>query len=265
MRPATAAAALLTAALAGAGASHWLAQPATPAETAPPMTAQDLVTLPRLGAPAVNAAGTLAIYGVTTTDPESLARSTGYYLLDLTKPAAAPVETVAAQPAQTDAGTPVLAPPSVPTATGDTVRTVDTRVVTPGGPAEAATAVAAPAATATEVAAATPLRVVEGSMDKDKALAAALSQIERNFGKGTVMRFGEAPACDGSPLPAADRELIMHMEVSILGGHVLMGTDAPASMGFTLVQGNNSYLNLEPDSRAETDRLFAALGEGGHD
>ncbi|MFY8032590.1 MAG: recombinase RecA [Devosia sp.] len=41
---------------------------------------------------------------------------------------------------------------------------------------------------------ATPLRVVEGgSMDKDKALAAALSQIERNFGKGTVMRFGEGP------------------------------------------------------------------------
>ena len=28
-------------------------------------------------------------------------------------------------------------------------------------------------------------------MDKDKALAAALTQIERNFGKGTVMKFGE--------------------------------------------------------------------------
>jgi len=38
----------------------------------------------------------------------------------------------------------------------------------------------------------TQLRVVEGaSMDKEKALAAALGQIERNFGKGTVMRFGE--------------------------------------------------------------------------
>ncbi|WP_108396444.1 recombinase RecA [Devosia submarina] len=37
-----------------------------------------------------------------------------------------------------------------------------------------------------------PLRVVEGgSMDKDKALAAALSQIERNFGKGSIMRLGE--------------------------------------------------------------------------
>ncbi len=70
-----------------------------------------------------------------------------------------PAEPAAAQPAQTVAGTPVLAPPSVPSATGDTVRTVDTRVVTPVGPAEATTAVAAPAATATaatEVAAATP-------------------------------------------------------------------------------------------------------------
>lgn len=42
-----------------------------------------------------------------------------------------------------------------------------------------------------------------------------------------------------------------------------MGTDAPDSMGFKLTAGNNVHLNLEPDSRAETDRLFAALGEGG--
>jgi dipeptidyl aminopeptidase/acylaminoacyl peptidase len=70
-----------------------LALIATPlaAKTAPPMSAQDLVTLPRLGTPAVNSAGTLAIYGVTTTGPESLARGTGYYLLDLTKPESAPI------------------------------------------------------------------------------------------------------------------------------------------------------------------------------
>src|ERR1700728_4857274 len=43
------------------------------------------------------------------------------------------------------------------------------------------------------MAAAAPLPIIEGSMDKDKALAAALSQIERNFGKGSVMRFGEGP------------------------------------------------------------------------
>jgi recombination protein RecA len=38
------------------------------------------------------------------------------------------------------------------------------------------------------------LRIVEGfSMDKSKALDAALSQIERNFGKGSIMRLGKNP------------------------------------------------------------------------
>jgi len=35
------------------------------------------------------------------------------------------------------------------------------------------------------------LRVVEGGMNKDKALEAALSQIERAFGKGSVMKLGQ--------------------------------------------------------------------------
>src|SRR5512144_2640731 len=36
------------------------------------------------------------------------------------------------------------------------------------------------------------LRVIEGSsMDKSKALDAALSQIERAFGKGSIMRLGK--------------------------------------------------------------------------
>ena len=35
------------------------------------------------------------------------------------------------------------------------------------------------------------LRVVEGgSMDKQKALQAALDQIDKNFGKGSIMRLG---------------------------------------------------------------------------
>ena len=39
---------------------------------------------------------------------------------------------------------------------------------------------------------ATSLRVIEGqSMDKSKALDAALSQIERAFGKGSIMRLGK--------------------------------------------------------------------------
>ena len=56
-----------------------------------PMSAKDLVTLPRLGAPAVNKEGTLAVYTVTTTDPDSLKRTPTPYLLDMTKAGAAPV------------------------------------------------------------------------------------------------------------------------------------------------------------------------------
>src|SRR6476646_7351239 len=38
----------------------------------------------------------------------------------------------------------------------------------------------------------TALRLVEGSaMDKSKAIDAALSQIERAFGKGSIMRLGK--------------------------------------------------------------------------
>ena len=42
-----------------------------------------------------------------------------------------------------------------------------------------------------------------------------------------------------------------------------MGTDVPESMGFTVKPGNNIYINLEPDTRSETRRLFKALAEGG--
>jgi PhnB protein len=80
---------------------------------------------------------------------------------------------------------------------------------------------------------------------------------------GPIHRFGEAPAAPGQPpLSEADKNLVMHVELPILAGHVLMGTDAPASMGFSVVHGNSVHINLEPDTRAETDRLFSALSVG---
>lgn len=80
---------------------------------------------------------------------------------------------------------------------------------------------------------------------------------------GPVMRYAEMPPGDGQPLPEADRALVMHMELSILGGHVLMGTDVPESLGMPFVPGNTAYVMLEPDTRAEAERLYAALSEGG--
>ena len=79
-----------------------------------------------------------------------------------------------------------------------------------------------------------------------------------------IMRFKDAPSNpDQPPLSEADQNLVIHVELPILGGHVLMGTDAPESMGFSVNCGNNVFINLEPDTRAETDRLFNALAEGG--
>ena len=79
-----------------------------------------------------------------------------------------------------------------------------------------------------------------------------------------LKRFGdiELPA-DHPPMNDADKKLIIHAELTIMGGHVLMATDAPESMGFKMVHGNNMHINLEPGSREETKRLFDALSEGG--
>src|SRR3989344_2890304 len=81
---------------------------------------------------------------------------------------------------------------------------------------------------------------------------------------GGINRMGEVPAQAGQPpLAEADKNLVMHVALPILGGHVLMGTDAPESMGFKVNYGNNIYINLEPDTRTETEKLFKALSEGG--
>lgn len=76
-------------------------------------------------------------------------------------------------------------------------------------------------------------------------------------------RFSDVPAQPGQPpMNESDRNLVLHVALPILGGHVLMGTDTPDSMG-KLTQGNNISINLEPDTRGETERLFNALAEGG--
>ena len=81
---------------------------------------------------------------------------------------------------------------------------------------------------------------------------------------GPIHRFGEMPAAPGQPpLPDADRNLVMHIELPILGGHVLMGTDASESMGFTVTPGNQVHINLQPDTRSHTDSLFKGLAVGG--
>jgi PhnB protein len=79
-----------------------------------------------------------------------------------------------------------------------------------------------------------------------------------------INRFGDMPPQEGMPpLSEATKKLVLHVSLPILGGYMLMGSDAPEEMGFKIMMGNYVYINLEPDTKEETDKLFAALSAGG--
>ena len=81
---------------------------------------------------------------------------------------------------------------------------------------------------------------------------------------GPIGRFRDAPPQPGCPPVAEqDADKVMHVELPILGGHVLMGADGCEGMGFAFARGNNVHIVLEPDTRSESNRLFAALADGG--
>jgi PhnB protein len=79
-----------------------------------------------------------------------------------------------------------------------------------------------------------------------------------------IYRFGEMPPSeDAPPLAEEDKNLIMNITLPITGGHLLMGTDAPESMGFKLNPGNNVHISLHLETKEEARRHFDALADGG--
>jgi uncharacterized glyoxalase superfamily protein PhnB len=90
------------------------------------------------------------------------------------------------------------------------------------------------------------------------------SVFKTRFAGGGIRRFGDIPADSDHP-PVADtiKKMVLHVELPITGNHILMGTDAPKEMGFTLVRGNNMHISVEPETRAEAKRLFDELSAGG--
>jgi PhnB protein len=77
----------------------------------------------------------------------------------------------------------------------------------------------------------------------------------------SLIRFKDLPM-EGAPVPKEAMDQIMHVALPV-GNDVLMASDAPESMGFKFVPGNNAYISVHPDSKAEADRLFKALSAGG--
>jgi len=84
------------------------------------------------------------------------------------------------------------------------------------------------------------------------------------IGKG-IERFGDIPAEPGNPtIPDEIKKMILHVELPITGNHILMATDAPKEMGFTVTQGNNMHICIEPETREEAKRIFDELSTDGN-
>ncbi len=90
------------------------------------------------------------------------------------------------------------------------------------------------------------------------------SVFNTEFSGDGIQRFGDLPP-DANQPPVAEnvKKMILHVELPILDNHILMGTDAPKEMGFTVIQGNNMHISLEPDTREEAKRIFDELSAGG--
>lgn len=81
---------------------------------------------------------------------------------------------------------------------------------------------------------------------------------------GEVSRFSSMPDDGSGPsIPEKDKNLIMHIELPLVGGFLLMGSDVPDFMDFDIRQGNKMHINLHLDSPEETRHLFGAISEGG--
>lgn len=77
---------------------------------------------------------------------------------------------------------------------------------------------------------------------------------------GEVYKMGNAPGAEH--LTDEEKNRVMHIALPI-GNDLLMASDIIPSTGHQLKVGNNNYISIFPESRAEAERLFNALSVGG--
>ena len=78
-----------------------------------------------------------------------------------------------------------------------------------------------------------------------------------------IGRFKDMPAPEGKPIPASEREKIMHVSLPIGNGSILMGSDSSESFGHASVVGNNFSISLNAYSEKEADRIYKGLSQDG--
>ena len=80
----------------------------------------------------------------------------------------------------------------------------------------------------------------------------------------SVNRFSEMPPQEGMPpIPADQKEKIMHITLPISKETVLMGSDTSEAFGQVTTIGNNFSISINTDSREKADSYFKTLSEGG--
>jgi PhnB protein len=96
--------------------------------------------------------------------------------------------------------------------------------------------------------------------------AEALAFYGKVFGtevRTPIVRMGDmADDPSAPPLSEAERGYVMHAELPILAGHVVMATDMLPSRGHVRRIGNNTTINLELEDRAEAEGIFELLAGG---
>lgn len=78
-----------------------------------------------------------------------------------------------------------------------------------------------------------------------------------------VHRFGSMPQDGGFELTSEQQNRVMHVGLELPHGQMLMGSDVLEGMGEPRQEGNNISLSVHPDSKADADRIFKALADGG--
>jgi PhnB protein len=76
-----------------------------------------------------------------------------------------------------------------------------------------------------------------------------------------IMRFKDISS-PGFTVTETDANKIMHIALPV-GKNILMANDVPESMGLTNENENRSKISISAESKAEADKLFNGLSEGG--
>lgn len=75
-------------------------------------------------------------------------------------------------------------------------------------------------------------------------------------------RFKDMPPGSGE-VAVSEKELILHVSLTLENGIVIMGSDAPEAHGLKVVFGNNVHMMINAESEDEADKLFKGLSKGG--